>query len=135
MPEPFVILLWVAIGSAVGGMARFFILGVVAKAFGETFPWGTLTVNVTGSFVIGVVFVAVQSGGPLDRPEILPLALTGVLGSYTTVSSFSLQTLVLARDGRWLRAGGNVLMSLVLCLSAVAAGVFVAHMAFGGSAV
>ena len=134
MSDTFTILLWVALGSAIGGATRFFISGVVARAFGETFPWGTMTVNVTGAFAIGVVFVAVQSGGPLDRPEVLPLAVTGVLGSYTTVSSFSLQTLALARDGEWLRAAANVLLSLVLCLCAVAAGVFAAHAAFGGGA-
>ena len=127
------ILLWVALGSAIGGMARFFILGVVARAFGEAFPWGTLTVNVTGSFAIGALFVAAQAGGPVDRPEVVALALTSVLGSYTTVSSFSLQTLGLARDGRWLRAGANVVLSLGLCLAAAAAGVLAAMAVVGGA--
>ena len=133
MPDTVAILLWVALGSALGGMGRFFVLGLVARVFGETFPWGTLTVNITGSFAIGMVFVAVQAGGPLDRPEVLPLAVTGVLGSYTTVSSFSLQTLALARGGRWLRAGANVGLSLVLCLGAAAAGVGAAMAAGWGA--
>ena len=134
MSETFTSLLWVALGSAVGGVARFYVSGVVARTFGETFPWGTLTVNVTGAFTIGVLFVAVQAGGPLDRPEVLPLAMVGVLGSYTTVSSFSLQTLALVRDGEWRRAAMNVLLSLVLCLSAVAGGSLIGHAAFGGTA-
>lgn len=123
MADLAILLTWVAGGSAVGGVARYFVSGVVARAFGETFPWGTMAVNVTGAFAIGVLSVLAESHALFSRPEAWPLAVTGFLGSYTTVSSFSLQTLALMRDGEWLGVVGNVLLSLVLCLSAVAAGV------------
>jgi CrcB protein len=122
----FHLVLWVALGSAAGGVARFAVSGFVARGIGETFPWGTMTVNVTGCFGIGVLSVAAQSLEIFAWPEAWPLAVTGFLGSYTTVSSFSLQTLALARDGEFGRAAGNVLLTLCLCLVAVAAGVLAA---------
>jgi CrcB protein len=110
----------VAVGSALGGIARYGLSGVVARSFGETFPWGTLVVNVTGSLAIG--FVATVTGpdgrllvSPVTRQFLMP----GVLGGFTTFSSFSLQTMSLAQDGEWLRAGGNVALSIVLCLVGV----------------
>jgi CrcB protein len=125
---------WVAAGSALGGAARFFVSGLVARAVGETFPWGTMMVNATGALAIGVLAQLAQQQAAFARPEFWWLAVTGFLGSYTTVSSFSLQTLALARAGQWLRAAGNVVLSLLLCLSAVAAGVVIARSAFGGAA-
>lgn len=111
------IVLAVAIGSALGGVARYGLSGVVARAFGETFPWGTLVVNVTGSFLIGVVATLT---GPDGRVLVSPVArqfwLIGIFGGFTTFSAFSLQTLSLAQDGEWLRAGGNVALSVGLCL-------------------
>jgi fluoride exporter len=124
---------WVAGGSAVGGVARFLVSGAVARAVGEIFPWGTMVVNVTGAFAIGVLVALAGSQGPLALPEVWPLAVTGFLGSYTTVSSFSLQTLALAREGEWWRAAGNVLLSLALCLAAAALGLTAALEATGGS--
>jgi len=107
----------VAIGSALGGVARYGLSGVVARAFGETFPWGTLVVNVTGSFLIGVVATLT---GPDGRVLVSPVTrqfwLIGIFGGFTTFSAFSLQTLSLAQDGEWLRAGGNVALSVGLCL-------------------
>lgn len=123
MAEIATLLGWVAFGSAFGGIARFFVSGLVARAFGETFPWGTMVVNVTGAFTIGVLSTLADTQVLFNRPEAWPLAITGFLGSYTTVSSFSLQTLALIRDGEWPRALGNVVLSLALCLAAVAAGV------------
>lgn len=122
----FVMLGWVAAGSAAGGAARFLVSGLVARAIGETFPWGTMAVNVTGAFAIGAVAALADNLPIFDRPETWPVAVTGFLGSYTTVSSFSLQTLALARDGQFVRAAGNVLLSLLLCLGAVAAGALAA---------
>jgi CrcB protein len=116
-------LIWVALGSIFGGMARFFVSGMVARRVGETFPWGTMTVNVSGAFIIGVFGGLAASGhGIFATPGPWLFAVTGFLGCYTTVSSFSLQTLALARDGESGRAAGNVLLSLALCLTAVAAG-------------
>jgi CrcB protein len=116
-------LLWVALGSVFGGMARFLISGVVARRVGETFPWGTMTVNVSGAFAIGLFGGMASTGHGIfaTQPPWL-FAVTGFLGCYTTVSSFSLQTLSLARDGEMKRATSNVLLSLFLCLTAVALG-------------
>jgi len=118
---------WVAAGSAAGGAARFLVSGLVARRIGETFPWGTMAVNVTGSFTIGLLAALAGQGIVLDRPAAWPLLATGFLGSYTTVSSFSLQTLALARDGQRVRAFANIVLSLLLCLGAAAGG-----MASGG---
>ena len=114
-------MLWVALGSALGGPARYFVSGVVGRRIGETFPWGTMVVNATGAFLIGLM-AAAATGSLMALPVAWPLAVTGFLGSYTTVSSFSLQTLALARDGEMLKAAGNVLLSLLLCLPAVVIG-------------
>lgn len=112
--------LWVAVGSAVGGTARFAFSGLIADSIGEVFPWGTLVVNVTGSFVIG--FFATLTGPDgryLVGTTARQFVMIGFCGGYTTFSSFSLQTLNLARDGDWLRAAGNVILSVALCLLAV----------------
>jgi CrcB protein len=112
--------IWIAIGSALGGMARYWCSGVAARLIGETFPWGTIIVNVVGSFIIG--FFATVTGpdgrifaGTLTRQFVM----IGFCGGFTTFSSFSLQTLNLANDGEWLQAGGNIVGSVVLCLIAV----------------
>jgi fluoride exporter len=115
--------LWIAIGSALGGTARYFCSGVAARWIGETFPWGTLIVNVLGSFIIG--FFATLTG-PDGRVFIGSTArqfvMVGFCGGYTTFSSFSLQTLSLMQDGEWVYAGVNITASVVLCLIAVWAG-------------
>lgn len=112
--------LLVALGGAAGSVARFWLSGVVAERAGQTFPWGTLAVNVTGSFVIGFFATLTGDGGRLlVSPEARAFVMIGVCGGYTTFSSFSLQTLALAQDGEWLRAGGNVILSVALCLAAV----------------
>ena len=114
---------WIAVGSALGGIARFFVSGVTAQLIGETFPWGTLIVNVTGSFIIG--FFATLTG-PDGRVFVgttgRQFVMIGICGGYTTFSSFSLQTLNLMNDGEWFYVGGNVVGSVVLCLAAVWAG-------------
>ncbi len=112
--------LLVGLGGALGSIARFFLSGLIATRVGETFPWGTFWVNVTGSFVIGFFATLTgPEGRAFARAETRQFFMTGVLGGYTTFSSFSLQTLNLARDGEWLRAGGNAVGSLVACLVAV----------------
>lgn len=114
---------WVALGSALGGTGRFWLSGVLARHFGETFPVGTLFVNVTGSFLIGLLAALSEPEGRwLIGPQARSFLLIGLLGGYTTFSSFSLQTLNLARDGEWLHAGLNVLLSVGLCLVAVGVG-------------
>ena len=114
--------LWVAIGGALGSVSRFWLSGLVARQFGETFPWGTIVINVTGSFVIGVIGALADPEGRMDsqsRAFATQFLMIGICGGYTTFSSFSLQTLNLLRDREWLYAGGNVLLSVVLCLVAV----------------
>ncbi len=112
---------WVAIGSALGGVGRYWCGVVVAQRLGESFPWGTVLVNVTGSFVIGVV---AAMGASLDWPwfpanHVRAFVVVGLCGGYTTFSAFSLQTLTLLQDGAWAEALGNVLLSVALCLIAV----------------
>jgi CrcB protein len=119
-----VIALWVTLGSALGGVARYLCSGLVARLIGETFPWGTLTVNVAGSFLIGLIATVTGTDGRLlVPPEARQFMMTGLMGGFTTFSSFSLQTLTLAQYGEWLLAGANALGSLVLCV----AGVWVGH--------
>ena len=114
------IYLWIMVGSALGGAARFWLSGLVAHHFGETFPWGTLIINITGSFVIG--FFATLTGPDgrlLVASEIRQFVMIGICGGYTTFSSFSLQTLNLVRDGEMMQASANILMSVLFCLAAV----------------
>ena len=113
----------VVLGSVLGGVARYFISGFVARRVGETFPWGTLFINVSGAFLIGIFgALAEDRASILASPDPWLFAVTGFLGCYTTVSSFSLQTLALARDGEGGRAGGYVALSVGLCLGAVTLG-------------
>jgi CrcB protein len=124
---------WIAIGSAIGGMARYGCSRAVAYRFGETFPWGTLLVNVSGSLVIG--FVAALSG-PDSRVMISPNARTfmmvGLCGGFTTFSSFSLQTLELIRNRDFGEAFGNIVLSVAACIAAVAIG-YIAGTGVGGA--
>jgi CrcB protein len=116
-------LISVMLGSMLGGMARYFLSGVIARRVGETFPWGTLSVNISGAFLIGIFgALARDNASLLASPNPWLFAVTGFLGCYTTVSSFSLQTLSLARDGESGRAIGYVAISVALSIAAVAAG-------------
>ena len=111
---------WITVGSALGGIARYWCSGVVANLVGGTFPWGTLVVNVVGSFIIGFFGTLTGPDGRFFVPsEYRLFVMVGFCGGYTTFSSFSLQTLALAQDCDWLRAGGNVAISVALCLTAV----------------
>ena len=107
--------LLVALGSALGGVLSFWLAATMGDRLGAP-HLGTVFVNVSGSFVIG--FIAAL--GPLPWKQ--QLLMIGILGGYTTFSSFSLQTLELAHEGRWATAGANVVLSVVLSLLAVALG-------------
>lgn len=112
--------LWVGLGGALGSVVRFWCSGFVARHFGETFPLGTLVVNVSGSFLIGFFATITGTEGRwLVGPSGRNFFMAGVCGGYTTFSSFSLQTLDLAREDQWLYAGANAAFHLVLCLVAV----------------
>ncbi len=115
-----VLYLWIMLGSAVGGGARFWVASVIGNQFGETFPWGTIIVNVTGSFAIG--FFATLTGPDgrlLVGSTARQFVMIGLCGGYTTFSSFSLQTLYLVREGEIVNAGANIALSVTLCLIAV----------------
>ena len=124
--------LWVALGGALGSVARYWCSGLAARLIGESFPWGTLGVNVLGSFVIGLAAAlsAVESRFLLAS-DLRIFMMVGVCGGYTTFSSFSLQTLNLLRDGEWLAASANIAASVALCMLAVwlgyAAGAFLSR--------
>ena len=119
--------LWIAIGSALGGMARQW-FGVLALRLWPTeVPWGTITINVVGSLIIGAFATLTDSEGRFPLPlTARQFVMVGICGGFTTFSSFSLQTLMLARDGQLLEAGLNIVLSLVLCLAAVALGYWLA---------
>jgi CrcB protein len=111
---------WVMLGGALGTGARFLLSGLVAQRIGEFFPLGTLIVNVSGSFAIGLFAAIVDPQGPyLVSPRVRQFFMIGVCGGYTTFSSFSLQTLDLAQEGDWLKAGLNTVLSVFCCLAAV----------------
>jgi CrcB protein len=117
---------WIAVGSALGGMARYWCSGMAARLIGETFPWGTLIVNIVGSIVIGFFFTVTGPDGRLFvSTTSRQFVMVGLCGGYTTFSSFSLQTLNLMHDGEWLYAGLNIGASVILCLF----GVWLGHVA------
>jgi CrcB protein len=112
--------LWIAIGGALGSVARYACSSLAAHAVGETFPWGTLVVNVVGSFVIGFFATLTGPDGRWILPPDARLFVTvGICGGFTTFSSFSLQTLNLVRAGELGPAFGNVVGSVILCLASV----------------
>jgi CrcB protein len=121
--------LWIMFGSALGGGARFWLSTAVAERIGETFPWGTIVINVIGSFIIG--FFATLTGPDgrlLIGSTTRQFVMIGLCGGFTTFSSFSLQTLNLVRNGEALNAGVNVILSVALCLIAVWLGYVAAAM-------
>jgi CrcB protein len=118
--------LWIALGSAIGGAGRYALSGVVADWIGATFPWGTLIVNITGCFVIGIFNALTGPDGIfLVLGNTRMFVMVGMCGGYTTFSSFSLETLNLVRNGEWLAAGSYVLASAIFCL----VGVWLGHIA------
>ena len=111
---------WIFLGSGVGGLARFALSSLIAHRYGDTFPWGTFVINVSGCLAIGFVASLTDPVGRiLVAPTTRQFIMTGILGGFTTYSSFGLQTVALAREGDWLRAGGNAAGTFVLCFAAV----------------
>ena len=111
-------------GSSLGGLCRHLLSGSVARRYGERFPTGTIAVNVSGAFLIGLVWTAFEPGAVRD------FLMFGFLGGYTTVSSFTLNTLNLLQDGEWGYALGNLLGSYFFCLAAVFLGAAAGTLAF-----
>src|SRR5690242_4299482 len=97
--------LWIGIGGALGSVGRFWLNGLVSARFGETFPMGTMVINVLGSFIIGVFAALTIPEGRMSsdgRAFTTQFVMIGICGGFTTFSSFSLQTLNLLRDREWL---------------------------------
>jgi fluoride exporter len=109
--------LWVCVGGAAGSGARYLLSGWVLEKWGAAFPWGTLAVNVLGSFLLGLLMVL---GFESDAfPPTLRIALTtGVMGGFTTYSTFNYETLKFVETGAWLPALANVLLTVLVCLVA-----------------
>ena len=110
-------ILAVALGGAVGALARYGVSNAVAAAFGPRFPLGTLVVNVAGSFVMGWLFALFAERMQVP-PEMRLLVMTGLLGAFTTFSTFSVETLALLQAGRLIAGAANVLLSVALCVGA-----------------
>lgn len=115
-------LLLVLAGGALGSAGRYLIGVWMADRFGPGFPWATLAVNVTGSFLIGLLATLADEAGSLG-PQARVFLVVGVLGGYTTFSSFSLETLRLAEQDSLARAAVNVLASIVLAFGAALLGI------------
>jgi fluoride exporter len=115
-------MLWyIAVGSALGGVSRYLLGGVVHRAAGAGFPAGTLVVNITGSFLLGV-FLRYAVDTPTLTPEWRAFLTVGFCGGYTTFSTFSYETVALLEDGQWGRAAAYVGLSLGLALIGVLLG-------------
>jgi fluoride exporter len=115
--------LWIAVASALGGVARYWCSGAAARLIGETFPWGTIIVNIVGSFIIGFFATLTGPDGRIFADTLTrQFVMIGFCGGYTTFSSFSLQTLALVQDGEWVLASANIALSVIACLLAVWAG-------------
>ncbi|WP_417550830.1 fluoride efflux transporter CrcB [Methylophaga sp.] len=112
----------IAVGGAVGALLRFAMSNGVYKLFGRDFPYGTLAVNVLGSLLIGVLFILLIEKLAVAAEWRAGL-LVGVLGAFTTFSTFSLETFTLMENGAFLKAGLNVFLSVVLCLAATWLGI------------
>lgn len=120
--------LWVAIGSALGGMARYFITLALPPLVGPSFPWATLLINILGSFVIGWFGTLSAPGGRFDGYyDTRVFVMVGICGGFTTFSSFSLQTFELLIRGEAARAGAYIVGSVLLCLLGVWLGVVLAR--------
>ena len=112
--------LWIAIGGALGSIARFWLSGIIADRYAHAFPWNTLVINISGSLVIGIFAALSDAESPLlVSPATRQFFMVGLCGGFTTFSSFSLQTLNLLRDREWLYAICNATASVFLCLLAV----------------
>jgi CrcB protein len=110
----------VAMGGALGSLARYWLAELFVAIGMSTFPWATLAANVSGSVLIGLIAALTGPDGRLlVAPELRLFWMVGVCGGYTTFSSFSLQTLTLAQGGEWQRAALNVGLSLIVCLLGV----------------
>jgi fluoride exporter len=123
--------LWICAGGAVGTGARYLLSGWALEALGAGFPYGTLAVNVLGSFCVGLI-MQIGIATPLLSPTLRLALTTGVMGGFTTYSTFNYETIHYVQDGAWRLALGNVALTLVACLVAGFAGIALGRALFGG---
>lgn len=109
--------LYIAAGGALGSIGRYWMAGIIDTRFNTVFPYGTVAVNILGCFIIGLL-----AGMQGLSANLRLFLMVGICGGFTTFSAFSLQTLTLMREGLLLRAGSNILLSVMLCLIATWAG-------------
>ncbi len=122
------LLLAVGAGGFLGAISRFLLATGVQKLTGSTFPYGTLTVNVVGSFIIGFFFFYFEQ---TIAPNQKALLMTGFLGALTTFSTFSLETVLMLQNGLYLKAFGNVSVNALLCVTATMVGMMVFRKLYG----
>ena len=109
-------LILVFLGAGLGGTARYALSNALYWLLGRHFPWGTLVVNASGSFLMGILFILLLERYALYAPQLRLFLLVGFLGGYTTFSSFSIETWNLIESGAWLAAMMNILLNMVLCI-------------------
>jgi CrcB protein len=132
VPVSFTTCLIVILGGALGTLARY-LISVAALPISQSLPWGTIIINIVGSFIIGLFGTMTLAHGRFPASDNLRLfVMIGLCGGFTTFSSFSLQTLDLLRNGAVVRAAINIIASVVLCVLAVALGHYVAAQVNGG---
>ncbi len=121
---------YIALGSAIGGVARYLVSGLVQRTAGGGFPIGTLLVNVSGSFLLGIL-LRIATHPPHLAPELRAFLTIGLCGGYTTFSTFSAEAVTLLQQGEWRKATGYVLASVTVSLLATVAGFWVGNRAGG----
>lgn len=118
----------VGVAGSIGAVGRYAVEGWVAHRFGESFPWGTLVVNVAGSFLLGLLFATLIEGRAIATPWMRTALTVGLIGGFTTFSTFALETFRLIEGGAYLLAGANAVGSLGIGLLAIFAGIVVGRM-------
>ena len=122
--------LWICLGGAVGTGARYLLSGWLARAAGPGFPWGTLAVNVTGSFLLGLI-MQIALGTDLLSPTLRLTLTTGVMGGFTTYSTFNYETLQYLQQNDWLMGALNLSATVVACLAAGSLGLVAGRLLAG----
>lgn len=105
------------LGSGLGAVSRYGASHLIHRILGRDFPYGTLIVNASGSFVMGLLFILILERFAGFAPQLRAFLLIGFLGGYTTFSSFSMETLILFENGAWISASINILLNMIVCIS------------------
>ena len=122
-------IIYIAVGGAIGAVLRYWVSGIAYSILGTTFPYGTLSVNVIGSFFIGIFFELLEETAL--SPDIRMLIFVGIFGAFTTFSSFSLETINLFRDGEIWLGSWNIILNNTLGIGSAIIGIFIAKYIIG----